>query len=524
MAMIPVPNCGSAGVIKDLSVHELPISAWTDALNIRFLDGYANQFLGQSEVYNTPSVVPQFLQPALVGTARYWLESSANKQYAVTNSGGTAVRTDITHATPRTGVVNNWTGVVFGGIPIQNAGDGKPPMYWDTNLANKFVNLPAWPTNASCKVMRIYKVFLIALGVTKAGVSFPYLVKWSNPSAAGELPTTWDETDPTREAGEFPLVEGLDVIIDGLQLRNSFMIYKESSIWRMDYIGGNDIFSFNKVLGVSGAMNRNCIVEIDGKHLVLTGSDVITHDGQTPISVLDKQSRRWLFQNIDVSEKYRCFVFKNPFLNEAFICFPTIGAANGCDRALVWNYKDGTVSYRQLPNINHADLGMVDNTLGNSWNADPDPWDADLTAWNGPDYSPDTQRVIMASNDQKLYLLDGSASFNGTVPSAFLERRGLSFDADDQVKLVSGIWARITGNVGMTVFIDVAGTDDPYADPVYTETQEHVIGETVHCDFLVEGRYIAIRFRSGTAYQWRLDSYTVDVQTVGMWMGGDNYA
>ena len=53
--------------------------------------------------------------------------------------------------TPRIGVVNNWTSAVLGGIPILNTGDTTSiPMYWNLNLANKFLDLPNWPANTYC--------------------------------------------------------------------------------------------------------------------------------------------------------------------------------------------------------------------------------------------------------------------------------------------------------------------------------------------------------------------------------------
>lgn len=516
MPIIQVKNAGQIGVVKDLSVHELPLGAWTDALNARFLDGYAHQFLGHGAVYGAPLAVPQHMLPVTASNVRSWIYATATKQYVVQNVAGSPVHTDITHATPRAGTVNAWTGCVFGGVPILNADDGKAPMYWNQSLASKFVDLPAWPAGTSCKVLRAYKNYLIALVVTRAGTTYNYMVKWSDIAQAGALPSSWDTADQTKDAGEYDLAEGQDPIIDGKQLRDSFMIYKEASIWRMDYIGGTYVFRFSKVLGTSGAMNRNCIEELDGFHLVLTGSDVIVHDGQSATSVLDKVTRRWLFQNIDVNARGKCFVFKNPFLNEAFICFPSIGSSS-CDRAVVWNYVDKTVSFRSLPHLNHAACGTVDNSLGGSWSQDNDSWNSDLTAWAGPDFTPDSARVIMASGDSKLYMLDASASFDGSMPSAYLERRGLSFDAPERIKLVRSIKPRITGNVGDTVIIRIGGADDPYADPVYSITLTHVIGQTMNNDFMISTRYLAIRFETGTAAQWRLDSYTLDVELQGLW-------
>lgn len=271
----------------------------------------------------------------------------------------------------------------------------------------------------------------------------------------------------------------------------------------------------SKVMGTSGAMNRNCIVEIDGYHVVLTTNDIVIHDGVQANSVLDKVTRRWLFQHIDVDESYQSFVFKNPFYNEVFICFASIGASYP-DTAIVFNYKDRTVSKRSLPNIHHANFGQVDNTLAGTWAADSDPWSSDLTLWDGPDQVPNAARVLMGGHDTKLYLLDAAASFDGVAPSSYVERKGLSFGAPEQIKLIKGIRPRITGNVGDTVIIKVGSQDDPFEDPTYTSIT-HTIGSTIRDSCLVAGRYISIRFESGTAYNWRLDSYDIEVETLGDW-------
>jgi hypothetical protein len=517
MAWVRIPNAGSGGVNKDLSQHELPLNVWTDAQNIRFLNGYAYQFYGHGEVYNSPSEAPQHVLPVNVGGGRYWIYTTAGKTFAVTNSGGVAVHTDITHATPRTGVVNQWTSTLLSGIPILNVGDTTHvPMTWDQNLANRFVDLPNWPANTYCKSLRSFRNILVALNVTKTTTNYPYMVKWSHPADPGSVPASWDETDATRDAGEFDLAEGYDHIIDGLQLRDSFMIYKENSCWRLDYTGGAFVLRSNKVLGTSGAMNRNCIVEIDGFHVVLTGSDVIVHDGMSAQSVLDRQTRRHLFQSIDVDGTDLCFVFKNPFFNEVFICYPSIGSSV-CDTAMVWNYVDRTVSFRSLPNINHAAFGPVDNSLAGNWNQDPAPWASDLSAWDGPDFVPSTARVIFGSNSTKLYMLDSSASFDGVIPSAYLERRGLSFGEPERMKYIRGIRPRIAGNPGETVRVKIGYSNDPYDEPTWKENRTHTIGSTVAINCMVSGRYIAIRFETGTAYQWRLDSYDIDVVPASNW-------
>ena len=130
---------------------------------------------------------------------------------------------------------------------------------------------------------------------------------------------------------------------------------------------------------------------------------------------------------------------------------------------------------------------------------------------------PSGARCLMGSESQKLYMLDSSASFDGVIPQAYLERRGLSFDAPEYIKLVKGIRPRIVGNTGDTVNIRIGSQSDPWAEPEWGPVMPHVIGQTVADDCFVSGRYIAIRLETGTAYQWRLDSFDLDVEQAGMW-------
>lgn len=522
MAFVPIGPAGEVGVNKDLSSKLLKQNAWTDALNVRFLDGMAFQFLGHGEVYPGAAVVPFHVLPVMVAGARYWIYAGLNKVYAVVGAATGTVHTNITRQTASVDVdyaatPNSWTSTIIGGIPVLNPGNKvDPPQRWNLNTASRLATLDNWPASTFCKSLRSFKNQLVALNITESGTDYPYMVWWSSLADPGSVPNSWVYNNPAFDGGRFDLSEGYDAIIDGLQLRDSLMIYKESSVYRLDYVGGAFINNSSKVLGTSGAMNRNCIVELDGFHLLLTNQDVVIHDGQTATSALDKQTRRTLFRSIDSENYYRSFVVKNPFLNEVLICYPQAGSTYP-DMALVWNYVDRTTSFRSILSLNHANFGPVEVGSSTPWDGDDAPWASDTTLWNAPEYTPDAARVLMASSDQKLFLLDSSTSFNGALPNAYLERRGLSFGAPEKRSLIKGVIPHIQGQVGATVMIQVGASDDPYADPVYGDPVEYVIGSTIRADLFAEGRYIAIKFLTGTAYEWRLDSYELDVTQSGVW-------
>lgn len=518
MELIRVPTVGRFGLNKDLSAHELPMGVWTDVNNIRFLDGYASLIYGETEFYRDSPHTPYYIFPVTLGVDEYWIHAGAEKVYALTNSGVVSVYTNLTRQTGGVdvnyaGAPNAWTFTTVSGIPVINAGNAvDPPQYWDLNLSSRFQTLTNWPANTYCKALRGFKSFLVALNITKSGTNYPYMVKWSNPAVPGGIPDSWDEADPTSEAGEFDLPDGYGEIVDGAQLRDSFMVYRKDSIWRMDLVGGS-LMRFQKVIGNSGALNRNCIAEFLGNHLVLTNSDIIIHDGAQPSQVLDKVSRRWLFMNIEPLAIDKCFVFTNPYFNEIFICFPELGVSVP-NKALVYNYRDSTISVRDLPQTHHAHYGPIPDDSSGVWAQDLDPWLADPSAWNGPDLVPNNSKVMLACASNKIYMLDSAVSNLGSVRACKLERRGLSLDAPETIKLVTKILPRILGQNGAHITISVGGQNDPYEEPQWV-SQEFVLGETVGVEFLVAGRYIAVKFESGDAYYWRIDSFDVEFSVSG---------
>lgn len=519
MNIVRIKDLGQYGIIHDIAPHELPVNAWTNGRNIRFRDNRAERAPGYRALYAASVETPQFLFHAdLITGERVLIYAGATKCAAVTFEAGAIVQTDITHLTPRTGSVNMWTGAALSGVPVFNsAADQKVPMYWNLDLEAKFLDLPNWPALTYCKVIRAYKNILIALNITKNTLGYPYMVKWSSPADPGSLPSSWDETDPTQLAGEFDIAEGQDDIVDGLQMREAFFVYKERSMWRMDFVGAPDVFNLSKVFSENGPIAKNCIAEIHGRHILFGDTDILLHDGQEGQSILDRKSRIWLYQNIDVENRDRCFVFRNPFARETLFAFPQ-GGSTVCDIALVFNNIDGTTSVRELKSFNHATFGPLWPEFLSTWDTDSDPWDTDLSTWNGQIGPYDRNVPIGASSDGNIYALDVTRAYGSeAAPMIYLERRGLHFDKPEMIKLIRGVRARITGDIGKTVLVKVGGADDPYEEPTYSSETEYVLGSTVANDCLVASRYPAIRFDNGTAYEWTLDSYDVLVEEAGQW-------
>jgi hypothetical protein len=517
-----IDNIGAVGVIKDVSAVRLPPNAISDALNVRFIDGYATQCLGYGSIYDTPPVTPLHVMPIyLANGGRYWLYASAGKLYAVSGFSGSIVHTDITKsATTYSGAANAWTSTSLSGIPIFNNGVDAPQQ-WGLDLASRATDLSNWPSSTTCKALRAFKNQLVALNVTESGTNFPFMVRVSHPAVPGAVPSTWDYTDATKDALRTDVSEGGDPIKDGMQLGGTFMIYKEHSTWRMDFTGGNFVESFTKVGGISGVMNLNCIapVEIGGvpMHVVLGTDDVFVHDGQTARGILDKQARRTLFQSIDAQTSGLAFVAKNPFLNEVWICYPQAGSSVP-DRALVWNYQDNTTWFREIPSLNHAAFGPVESGISTPFNSDSAPFDSLIRTFNSANFTPDASRLMLASNNGKLYLADSSATYDGTLPTNYVQRQALTLATGGQRTLITAIRPIVSGTAGQTLTIKAGGASDAYSDPTFTASGTYTIGTTDMVGLAVDTRYPAWRIEGDAGnFGWKLDALEIEWQPAGLY-------
>ena len=317
----------------------------------------------------------------------------ANSTTAASHSDGAVVtRTkkwyDITRASGAysTTAAENWAATVIGGVLIMtNKVDD--PQYWALAAgvpatAQKMQDLNNWPASTECKAMRSFRSFLVALNVTKSSVKYPRLVKWSTEAATQTTPTSWDETSATVDAGEYELADSKGEILDGLQLADNFMIYKEDSIYSMQYVGTPFIFAFRQISPTIGAIAKNCVAEYPGGHAIFGNGDFYINDGRTIKPILPPKLRSYVFSTIDGDAISRSFVVADYGRSEMLFCFSQDGGVTGQpDRAIVWNWNQNTFTIRNLPGLGHIGYGnILDPNVMTTWGAMTSPLAVAITS------------------------------------------------------------------------------------------------------------------------------------------------
>jgi len=508
---------GAVGLVYDTDSKLIPDNAWSAGRNIRFVDNAVEKSKGESSVYTTPTVDPYWLLPVQTDSSYFWVYPSLTKCYITDGTTNTNITRQTTGADVDYSATADigWNGGIIGGVPIINNGVDDPQMWAPQDTSTKLVSLTwssgtTWSSESmAARVIRPFKQFLVALDITTSGTRERQELRWSHQADSGAVPSTWDETDTTKDAGQHFLDEGGGSLIDCLPLGNTNIIYKDSQTIGMQHIGGQYIFRFYNIFKDSGLLTRRCVKPFFGKHFVVTNGDVIVHDGNTSESVFTHKVRSWLFSAIDATNYERTFVSPNYQKNEMWICFPSSGS-DFANLALIWNFKDNTTTVRELPDVKHIGYGLVDPNGSTNWDGGSGSWDLASGQWGETDYSPTVIKNLFAGSTE-FFLGDDTEQSDGTDITAYIERTGLDYDEPNHVKYIKRIWLRLdtTGDITVSIGQQMERSDAiTWTDYTFSSGDEKI-------DVDVSGRFIAHKISSNADVTWTLHDYDVEYEVMG---------
>ena len=524
MAIIPVDNLGQVGIVKDIAPFQLPPNAWSDGNNIRVEHGAIIKSPGYSSVIETCPIAPYYITQLKAGTAEYWVVAGLTKIYV--HNGTTW--TDITRTSGdySATAAENWTHTVIGGVLVMSNFVDDPQEWPLTSgvpsVSNKMQDLSNWPANTECKSLRSFRSFLIALNITKSSVPNSRVVKWSTEAAVNAVPTSWDETSATVDAGEYSLEDTKGAILDGLPLQDTFMIYKEDSIYAMTYVGTPFIFAFRQLSPTVGALAKNCVTEFDGGHFIFGNGDIYINDGQRIKSILPHKMRDYIFSYIDGDNYKKSFCVTDYNRSEVLACFPSADSlSTQCDKALVWNWVSNAFSIRDIPDLGHISYGTIqDETALTTWAAATTTWATTAGSWASNWNTVENVLVFASPTNTKVYRDRVGFQADGTNMQSYIERVGYSMDEQNNpdhstVKHIKAIWPKMTIDNNETVDFYI-GTQMSTEEAVTWEGPISFNPDTqskISCR--ASGKLYGVKIESDNNAGWRLEGLEFDVQNSG---------
>ena len=218
---------------------------------------------------------------------------------------------------------------------------------WETNvnpnIFDRGVLLTAGDTPDICNFVMVSDAsrFVICFGVNDYGsaVQNPMLVRWSDQ----EDYTQWTPA-VTNQAGSYTLSHGSQ-IISGLQARQEILVWTDSAIYSMQYLGPPYVWGFQLL-----ADNLSIV----GPNATATASNVVYWMGVDKfymysgrVETLYCPLRQYIYGNINLSQAFQFFAGTNEGYNEIWWYYCSAGSTT-VDRYVVYNYLEKIWSYGTL--------------------------------------------------------------------------------------------------------------------------------------------------------------------------------
>lgn len=453
--LLSLRNMGLQGINTDVAPWELPPENITDGRNFRPVAGSVSSVNSASDWYASAVANLGFIMPC---------NAESRDMYLLAGSTGVWGYDGTTHAnildlsaTPVD--ADGWSGCLRGGVPVVNH-PSVGAFYWlpaslDTELSplpfDK--NVPTYwdgTLGKSAVAIRAHKNFLFMLRVTETISGSPTELmdgyRWSHPADINGIPPTWDETDQNYLAGLAQLGGDTGRIVDGLSLGDSFIIYSDRGINALDPSG--DVFVWNRrpLLSTAGLLAKDCLVEANGVHYLMTAGDIVAHDGNSVRSLMSNRLRRHLQANLSAAHYDRSFAVSNKVTKEIWFCVPTQG--DWPDLAYVYNWQDDAWSIRDLPSVSFGAFGSKSSPtiLWETLEAKvPQPkWRGNKSLWGSGATTPYDDTVIGVDIVGQLMDLDPLVPVADT--GAYIERTDFPLEGGSSVTTITRLYPHARGS------------------------------------------------------------------------------
>ena len=251
-------------------------------------------------------------------------------------------------------------------------------LEWQLNTSNDAAPISNAPTD-NLALLVTEERFLFALGAA----GNPRLVQWCD----RENNTLWSPA-ATNEAGDIEL-QTSGQIMQGIRTRGQSLIITDIDAHSVTYIGGQFVYSFQRVGSSCGAISRKAAAAVDEGVFWMGQRGFFAYAGgavqDIPCEVAD-----YVFRDMNTAQGSKIWAVTNQQYNEIWWFYPS-GASNEIDRYVSYNYKEGHWSIGQLSRTAGVDRGVFRRPIwfktdGDAYNHDTglNYEGADVFAESGP--------------------------------------------------------------------------------------------------------------------------------------------
>jgi hypothetical protein len=339
--------------------------------------------------------------------------------------------------------------------------------------------------------------FVFAYGCNDYGstIQNPMLIRWSDQESV----VNWTPS-ATNQAGSVTLSHGSE-IVTSIQTRQEIVVWTDSAVYSLQYIGPPVVWS-SQLLGDNiSILSQNAVAQASGVVYWMGIDKFYMYDGR--INTLNCDLRRYVYQDINLSQAQQVFASTNEGFNEVWFFYCSAGSTS-INKYVVYNYMEKVWYYGTMARSAWLDSGLRDYPIAATY----------------------SKNIV-----NQEYGLDDNTTGTPTGIEAYIS--SCEFDIDDGDKFgfvwrmlpdltFAGSDASPTPEVTYTLYPmqnSGSGTGTPAVKPVdqltgaqYTVTE----GFTGQINTRVRGRQMILKVGSSNlGTNWQLGSTRIDIRPDG---------
>ena len=364
--------------------------------------------------------------------------------------------------------------------------------YWDqsSGTSTRAVNFSSLgsASNVPTKCLQIMVSdvdrHIIAFGSNPVGSSTldPLLVRWSDQESAVD----WTPSS-TNSSGGVKISSG-SKIVGALRTRQEILIWTDSALHSMRFVGAPFIFSFNELKAGVSMISPNASVNANGQVYFMDRGGFFTYSGQ--VSPLPCAVRDYVYSDLNLGQAYKIFGTANIDFNEVMWFYPSSGS-DEIDRYVLYNYIE--------------DVWSVGTMVRTAW--------IEAHLENNPIAAGKT-----GTDSNYLYNQEFGHDDDGSAMTAYIETGDFDIEDGNNFMLVSRVIPDIQfRDADSTNELDVSikGRDYPN-DSLSTLSTSSISNSTQQAFVRCRSRQAVLRFESsGSGYGWRLGHFRLDTRLDG---------
>lgn len=372
---------------------------------------------------------------------------------------------------------------------------------WDTSagLTTRAVAIPNAPTKSKYAVVSTPDRHLVCFGTESTigtpSTQDPMYVRFSSQENLEEFTAT-----ATNTAGGQRLTDGNE-IITALRSRGQILIWTDTSLHGMQYVGPPYTFGFQQLGANCGCIGPHASADVNGVAYWMGKDAFYVFDGtvkKLPCTVQD-----YVFKDLNVVQAPKTHVGINTLFNEVTWWYCSANT-NYIDRFVTYNYLEDVWSVGSLSRTAWHDLGAYDKPIATDY--DPTSTEATISTIYG----------LTAGRSRVYNHEDGVNAVTAPIPSYVTSGYFDIGDGDEMMYMRRFIPDFKDQTENLTVHLLLRPY--PQGSAVPSSLDPYVISpNTEKVDTRARGRQISLRVASdGVGSNWRFGTMRVDIQPDGM--------